>query len=583
MLAGLVAIGVATFSVTSNMQKQKTLLEGEKQRRLVEMQKAGSLNSVSRFKAIMSASKNADGDYIPALFATDYYQLDWKLMANPDIAMKDAVLSGNGKVLDIKVASDTGPTLEDLENIFAGSKSSQILTTDNAKLTILHVKNSDLNKYLVESIDVQVELDTKNNKSISRFRVPVPAPRPYDPILEISPANAENWSRDFSKKFPPGKYDLRVLASGVVLEAKLKQIDGNNEKVIATLGGFDLKGKIKHEAVQFLAKDKEIGRTTVSFADSGGKGDGDHCTYINYVGTYKFSAEVLGPDRKEKIELGQQTVQIQDGGTAPVDLPALAAACEKQCPYLGNLNNGDGFFDLLDPRLRAGNYIPVSSYGLMVVDRPLWNIGSLKVCVDYTIPSKLYESNHGGAYPPNMGELDNNLTEVIAFSPKDCNTRIPVFKRNSCGCFKDDTRILLGDQKTEKLISELNSDDRVWSPRRQKAYPVRHITRGPEKVPMLLIQAGGRSLQVTGQHPFPVAEGYKAAHSLKLGELIKLSDDQWAEIEGIESIASEGRDPIVWNLELEAPNDDLEAHEVVANGVVTGDLLIQVLLQSRDK
>lgn len=577
LIASIAAVGLASVFVYSSSQKQKIALNAEKQRRIVEGQNSGLVNSAARFRAMVAGSKQSGSVHIPALFAINYYHADWKLTQNPDIKLSGTTLQGAGEAVDINVAANFNPSTADLQKIFNGSQSLSSLQSDSSRIKILDT-NLDETKRIVKSIDVEITLDSKGKgtKSKARYRVPVPSPTPYGPVLEISPANAEAWTRDFSKKFPPGKYDLRVLASGVVYDAEVF-MEGAR---VAKLGGFDTKtGKITHEAVQALAKDKEIGRFPYTFEDKGGSGDPTTCLFNNAIGTYTFSVEVRGPDSQEIAKIESQVVEIQESPETPVDIAELSMACNDKCAYLGALD-GSGHWEALDPRLATGNFGDFSGFNLMVNQRRIWGLGNRKACLN---PTKAGNTYYGakGYFPPNFGELDQTLLEAYAYSPFDCKPQF-VFKRNSCGCFKDDTRILLGDGKTEKAISDLSEDDLVWSPVRRKAFPLRRLTRGPEKVPMLAIRAGGQLVEVTGHHPFPARDGFKPAHALEVGERIKLGDDRWVAIEEIQAIPQgESGDPIVWNLELDVSDDDLEAHQVVANGLITGDLLIQSLLQTQ--
>lgn len=106
------------------------------------------------------------------------------------------------------------------------------------------------------------------------------------------------------------------------------------------------------------------------------------------------------------------------------------------------------------------------------------------------------------------------------------------------------------------------------------------MTRGPEKVPMFDIQIEGRTVRVTGTHPFPTSEGPKAAFELQEGDRVRTAAGKPGVIQKIATVPMGGKDPVVWNLELEG-SQDLGDHYVLANGVVTGDLYIQMRLQKK--
>ncbi len=60
-----------------------------------------------------------------------------------------------------------------------------------------------------------------------------------------------------------------------------------------------------------------------------------------------------------------------------------------------------------------------------------------------------------------------------------------------------------------------------------------------------------------------------------------MNDGKFAAVTEIRQIPVPSTPPVVWNLELEGADDDLNNHYVVANGIVTGDLLIQMRLKKQ--
>ncbi|MBC7533971.1 MAG: hypothetical protein H7318_20585 [Oligoflexus sp.] len=97
---------------------------------------------------------------------------------------------------------------------------------------------------------------------------------------------------------------------------------------------------------------------------------------------------------------------------------------------------------------------------------------------------------------------------------------------------------------------------------------------------MLKFKVDGKSLSVRGNHPFPTRSGMKTTFSLRVGDEILVQDKGWQSIASIESVEAGAQAPNVWNIEVDAPGDQWDAHHYVANGVVTGDLMIQVKLQN---
>ena len=170
--------------------------------------------------------------------------------------------------------------------------------------------------------------------------------------------------------------------------------------------------------------------------------------------------------------------------------------------------------------------------------------------------------------------------DYYTYMPKTC-ARALLMTRNNCGCFSDDTKILLGDGTTEKRITELSSADLIWNPITKKAMAIEKMTQGPEPIPMLEVSAAGKSVKVTGKHPFPTPDGVRTAFTLQVGDRIKIGGHrEWVKIERIQVLAvPEGKPPVVWNLELRGSKAEAD-HYIVADGIITGDLYLQRLLET---
>ncbi len=108
------------------------------------------------------------------------------------------------------------------------------------------------------------------------------------------------------------------------------------------------------------------------------------------------------------------------------------------------------------------------------------------------------------------------------------------------------------------------------------------MTRGPEPFPLIEIKIADRAIKATGKHPFITRQGIRPAYELKVGDEILLDDDRFVAISELNPIpkAAGEAGPVVWNIEIEAPDEDLDSHNLVANGITTGDLMIQTKLQS---
>lgn len=149
--------------------------------------------------------------------------------------------------------------------------------------------------------------------------------------------------------------------------------------------------------------------------------------------------------------------------------------------------------------------------------------------------------------------------------------------RNNDGCFDELTKIRMADG-TDRLITKLKVGEMVFNPVTNKPAKIVKLTIGPENKPLLNVQIGESVVRVTDTHPFMTRQGWVAAKSLRKGELVLSSQRKFVPVKGIELGAS-GR--VVANLALEGPADQHDMHYVLADGVVTGDLVIQNMLETK--
>ena len=115
-------------------------------------------------------------------------------------------------------------------------------------------------------------------------------------------------------------------------------------------------------------------------------------------------------------------------------------------------------------------------------------------------------------------------------------------------------------------------------PKTATANTVKRVIAGPEKLPLYAVKVLGNTVRVTNGHPFLTPMGLKAAKDLQAGDLI-VDNGEKKKVESvtIEERKSGDKDPEVWNFEMEGASDD--DHYVLANGVMTGDLYLQIKLQ----
>ncbi|MBM3382763.1 MAG: hypothetical protein FJY29_10020 [Betaproteobacteria bacterium] len=147
--------------------------------------------------------------------------------------------------------------------------------------------------------------------------------------------------------------------------------------------------------------------------------------------------------------------------------------------------------------------------------------------------------------------------------------------RNNDGCFDESTRIRMADG-SDRLITQLKMGEFVFNPVTKLPAKITKLTIGPELKHLLNVRVGDRVVKVTDSHPFMTRRGWVQAKDLKKGVEILRAQKAFLPVQSVE-LGEFGR--TVVNLALEGPADYPELHYVLADGVVTGDLVIQNMLQ----
>jgi hypothetical protein len=164
------------------------------------------------------------------------------------------------------------------------------------------------------------------------------------------------------------------------------------------------------------------------------------------------------------------------------------------------------------------------------------------------------------------------------------------------GCLAPETRVKL-ESGEYRRADEIKRGEKLWNPLLRTGVAVKGITRGPENIPIVEISIAGRTVRVTESHPMLLANpakedrisvqtvsldarpkddgiepGTVQAKTLKVGDLLRMEDGSSGRIEKIERALLPGK-RLVYNFSLEG--DSLASHYFVAEGVVTGDLILQ--------
>lgn|GEM_PF-3282454 len=150
---------------------------------------------------------------------------------------------------------------------------------------------------------------------------------------------------------------------------------------------------------------------------------------------------------------------------------------------------------------------------------------------------------------------------------------VPFFDRPNDGCFALSTSILMADGK-QKPIYLIKTGEKVFT--RKGPATVAKILEGPEgKTGMIRVTTTRSDLLVTENHPFadPV-EHVVRAKDLFPGMQVQSSDGEWTRIIKVERMPIDASQK-VRNLVINPDSKQIGDHMIVANGVVTGDFMMQ--------
>jgi len=141
------------------------------------------------------------------------------------------------------------------------------------------------------------------------------------------------------------------------------------------------------------------------------------------------------------------------------------------------------------------------------------------------------------------------------------------------GCFPPGVRVVLGDGTSTKGVEDVRAGDLLWNPALKRGFKVKTVSQGPEKKDLVVVQAGGRTLRMSSEHPVVTANRFKQAQSLVLGD--SLRDESGKEVT-VNAITME---PVsagltVINFILERSGSEHDGL-LIADGLLVGDLTIQ--------
>lgn|GEM_PF-4898551 len=156
-------------------------------------------------------------------------------------------------------------------------------------------------------------------------------------------------------------------------------------------------------------------------------------------------------------------------------------------------------------------------------------------------------------------------------------------QRTMHGCFDPATKVRMADSK-DRRIDSLRIGDLVLNPVTGKAAPVVRITKGPEAGKGLYLigfkgVGSATAVKVTGKHPFMTEHGLRTASQLAKGDRVLTAKGTFRKLD-IASALPEKTGQVVVNIVVGSPGFEARDHMVLADGVVSGDLMLQERLEN---
>ena len=143
------------------------------------------------------------------------------------------------------------------------------------------------------------------------------------------------------------------------------------------------------------------------------------------------------------------------------------------------------------------------------------------------------------------------------------------------GCFVPETLITLANG-SQKAIKDLTAGELVLNPLTGKGVAIKSILESSEELAIIAITAGGKTVKVTQTHPVYTERGVLAANQLKATDKVSLGQGFQAITEIKELEIQTGQK--VLNLRLDIDSEELTDHLLISDGIITGDLTAQEIV-----
>jgi hypothetical protein len=144
----------------------------------------------------------------------------------------------------------------------------------------------------------------------------------------------------------------------------------------------------------------------------------------------------------------------------------------------------------------------------------------------------------------------------------------------SVGCFPPGTEISMADGSS-KPVEKIASGEKVLNPVTKKAVRVGRVIQSAEAKPLIEVGYEMAKVRVTQTHPMMTKDGLKKAAALSLGEEVRGADGTFHKITVLKELPVVQGQQVV-NFELAPDEPGTDAHLVLADGLVTGDFVLQL-------
>jgi hypothetical protein len=600
VIACITALGIGTFYVAQSSKQTQQAISEAMSERASELGQNSNLSNLALLRSLLSEARTPDGaKHEPALFPANYFsQSAWDLQKNSVFQLNNVDALNN--LVTVRSFEPGESSMEAATSIFNQTMSQLNTFKDTQVLKIVSLNTHPSYPFYISSVDVRAERsvavqnpNSRTKNVVTYGRINLPAPVPQEMRVRIKPESESSFSDNFGtseRPLAPGRYVIQVIGKGVVHHG---EIYANGKKMIV---GLDTQGNIAHAANNIRAE-AIIGQTE-AFDLTGGEGvDSEHVRQQGCSlgvenelsagqapGSINIVAKLIGVDGTEANRI--TTIKPIIVGKVSSGLAARGApVCQNSCPATAanEIYSSDASFannlDLaLTPGRHGNDTFESEKTGEVNSKR-----GRGIVCSNYELTAQAIKNRMG--MNPSRARLENptlyasvlhealSLKQYVSYMAPGCQREV-VGLRDGCGCFEEKTKIAMADG-SEKLASEIRAGDMVWNPKTQKAQMIKKVIAGPEQWPLLEVKSAGKSVIVTGEHPFLTKDGLKPAFQLSANDVLVEGSDEIP----VESVTPQKRAagdavPEVWNFELLGSSEN-EDHYVLANGVMTGDLYLQ--------